>query len=101
MRGFLLVALVLFAGTANAERIVVRNSPGAVVTSAQADADTMASTGRLRHCGRNGGCREGIGFSSVSPEAAERNCCFYGRYRVREKAVARGPRGWYAVIRYE
>jgi hypothetical protein len=32
--------------------------------------------------------------------------CFYrdamrGRYRIVEKGVARGPRGWFAVIRYE
>jgi hypothetical protein len=41
-----------------------------------------------------------------TPLAAERACCFYsdamrGRYRIVEKGVARGPRGWFAVIRYE
>jgi hypothetical protein len=71
------------------------------VTSAQADAETMARTGRLRHCGTAGGRREGIGFSTVSADAAVRSCCFYGRYRIVEKGVARGPRGWYAVLRYE
>lgn len=100
MRFLLLaLALVLTAGTAHAERIVVRNSPGAVVTSAQADADTMAQTGRLRHSGR-AACREGIGCGST-PEAALSNCCFWGRYAVREKAVARGRDGrWFAVVRY-
>jgi hypothetical protein len=100
MRGILLaLALVLFAGTAHADRVVVRNSPGAVVTSAQADADTMAATGRLRHSGR-AACREGIGCGST-PEAALSNCCFWGRYPVREKAVARGRDGrWFAVVRY-
>jgi hypothetical protein len=100
MRGFLLIlALVLFTGTAHADRIVVRNSPGAVVTSAQADADTMAATGRLRHSGR-AACREGIGCGST-PEAALSNCCYWGRYPVREKAVARGANGrWFAVVRY-
>jgi len=49
--------------------------------------------------------REGIGYGQT-PEAAERACCFYndamrGRYRIVERGVARGPRGWYAVIRYE
>jgi len=69
MRLFLLaLALVLTAGTAHAERIVVRNSPGAIVSGAQADADTMAATGRLRHSGR-ATCREGIGCGST-PEAA-------------------------------
>jgi len=76
------------------------------ITSAQQDAETMARTGVLRHCGTAGGKREGIGFSSSSPLAAERACCFYsdamrGRYRIVEKGVARGPRGWFAVIRYE
>jgi hypothetical protein len=75
-------------------------------TSAQADAETMARTGRLRHCGTAGGRREGIGFSTVSADAAVRSCCYYaeamrGRYRIVERGVARGPRGWYAVIRYE
>lgn len=76
------------------------------ITSAQQDAETMARTGVLRHCGTAGGRREGIGFSSRSPMEAEQSCCFYqdamrGRYRIVERGVARGPRGWYAVIRYE
>jgi hypothetical protein len=71
------------------------------ITSAQQDAEIMARSGVLRHCGTAGGRREGIGFSSSSPDAALRNCCFYGRYRIVEKGVARGPRGWFAVIRYE
>lgn len=72
------------------------------VASAQEDAELMARTGVLRHCGRNGGRREGIGMGST-PEAAERNCCFYGRYRIVEKGVAYSParRMWFAVIRYE
>jgi len=64
---FLAFALVLIAGTARADRVVVRNSPGAVVSDAQADADTMAATGRLRHSGR-ATCRNGIGCGST-PEA--------------------------------
>ena len=101
MRGFLLalLALALFTGTAQAERIVVRNSPGAIVSGAQADADVMAATGRLRHSGR-AGCREGIGCGST-PDRALSNCCYWGRFPVREKAVARGRDGrWFAVVRY-
>jgi hypothetical protein len=71
------------------------------ISSAQQDAEIMARTGVLRHCGTAGGRREGIGFSSASPDAAMRNCCYYGRYRIVEKGVARGPSGWFAVIRYE
>jgi hypothetical protein len=72
------------------------------ISSAQEDAEEMARTGILRHCGRNGGRREGIGFGPT-PQAAERNCCYYGRYRIVEKGVAWSPvrRAWFAVIRYE
>ena len=70
------------------------------ISTAQQDAESMARSGVLRHCG-TAGRREGIGFSSASPDAAMRNCCYYGRYRIVEKGVARGPRGWFAVIRYE
>lgn len=72
------------------------------ISSAQDDADEMARTGILRHCGRAGGRREGIGMGST-PDAALRNCCFYGRYRIVEKAVAWSPvrRAYFAVIRYE
>jgi len=72
------------------------------ISSAQDDADEMARTGVLRHCGRAGGRREGIGMGST-PDAALRNCCFYGRYRIVEKGVAYSPtrRAYFAVIRYE
>jgi hypothetical protein len=73
------------------------------ISSAQQDAEIMARSGVLRHCNTAGGRREGIGFSSAGPDAAERNCCFYGRYRIVEKGVAYSTlrRGWFAVIRYE
>jgi hypothetical protein len=85
---------------------VVINARRVSVSSAQSDAEQMARTGVLRHCGTAGGRREGIGFSSSSALAAEKSCCFYsdamrGRYRIVEKGIARGPRGWFAVIRYE
>jgi len=90
------LAIALMAGTAQAQTVTV------TVTTAQQDAETMARTGVLRHCGRNGGRREGIGFGST-PEQALKNCCFYGRYRIVDKAVAWSPvrRAWFAVIRYE
>jgi hypothetical protein len=73
-----------------------------VISSAQDDAEEMARTGILRHCGRAGGRREGIGMGST-PDAALRNCCYYGRYRIVEKGVAYSPtrRAYFAVIRYE
>jgi len=76
------------------------------ISTAQQDAELMARSGVLRHCGTANGRREGIGFSSSSADAAMRSCCFYndamrGRYRIVERGVARGPRGYFAVIRYE
>lgn len=96
----LLMALAFCGVVAQADQYVI-NARNVTISSAQDDAETMARTGVLRHCGKNGGRREGIGFSSSSPDAAVRNCCFYGRYRIVERGVARGPRGWYAVLRYE
>ena len=99
MRWMMWMTFLLVLGSAGARAETVLRI--VEVTSAQADAETMARTGRLRHCGTAGGRREGIGFSTVSADAAVRSCCFYGRYRIVEKGVARGPRGWYAVLRYE
>ena len=74
-------------------------------TSAQTHAERIASSGQLQHCSRRDGTLEGIGFSTVSAEAAIQSCCFYrdamrGRYRIVERGVSRGPRGWFAVVRY-
>jgi hypothetical protein len=93
---WIVLAIAMSVGTAQAQTVTV------TVTTAQQDAETMARTGVLRHCGRNGGRREGIGFGST-PEQAMKNCCFYGKYRIVEKAVAWSPmrRAWFAVIRYE
>jgi hypothetical protein len=99
MRNLILaLAISCCAPLAAAESIAVTTT----VTTAQADADSMARTGILRHCGRAGGRREGIGFSTAGPDAAERNCCFYGRYKVVERGVAysHARRGWFAVLRY-
>ena len=98
MRSFFLAVALLFGGVAMAENVIVTTT----ITTAQQDAEAMARTGVLRHCGRAGGRREGIGYGPT-PEAAIRNCCFYGRYRIVEKAVAYSPirRAYFAVIRYE
>jgi hypothetical protein len=44
---------------------------------------------------------EGIGCGST-PEAARRNCCFFGKRVIVEEGVAYSParRQWFAVIRY-
>ena len=97
----ILLAMLLLSGVAVADTTI--NARRVVVLSAQDDAELMARTGVLRHCGRAGGRREGIGFSTAGPDAAIKACCYYGRYRIVEKAVAWSPirRGWFAVIRYE
>jgi hypothetical protein len=101
MQRIVLAVVLAFCGVVCQADEYVINARRVTISSAQQDAEEMARTGVLRHCGRNGGRREGIGFSTSSPDAAIRNCCFYGRYRIVEKGVARGPRGWFAVIRYE
>jgi hypothetical protein len=100
MKFLLALLLSLIAVTATADTTIYARK--VVFGSAQADADEMARTGILRHCGRNGGRREGIGCGST-PEAAERACCYYGRYRIVERGVAYSPvrRQWFACIRYE
>ena len=100
----LAIVLAFFCAVAHADNVVI-NARRVNISSAQQDAETMARTGVLRHCGTAGGRREGIGFGAT-PEAAERNCCFFqdamrGRYRIVERGMARGYRGWFAVIRYE
>lgn len=97
----ILLAMLLLSGVAVADTTI--NARRVVVLSAQDDAELMARSGVLRHCGRAGGRREGIGFSTAGPDAAIKACCYYGRYRIVEKAVAWSPirRGWFAVIRYE
>jgi hypothetical protein len=98
----LAIAMALCCVVCQADGYVI-NARRVTITTAQQDAETMARTGILRHCGRNGGRREGIGMSSVGPDAALRSCCYYGRYRIVEKGVAWSPvrRAWFAVIRYE
>jgi hypothetical protein len=94
------LALLMGAATAQAEQVFT------VTITAQQQADENARTGRMAHCRILNGRREGIGFSSSSAQQAVESCCFYrdaqrGRYRIVEQGVARGPRGWFAVIRYE
>ena len=103
MRWFLFAVLLLAVPAVTvADTVVVQTT----IVSAQQAAEDMARTGVLRHCGRAGGRREGIGFSTVSPTAALKACCFSreaerGVLRIVDQGVARGPRGWFAVRRYE
>ena len=97
MRLFLLAAVCAFASVANADTTFVARR-GSVI-SAQDHAVVIARRGSLVHssCGQY----EGIG-TGTSPEAARRNCCFFGRRVIVEEGVAYSPvtRRWFAVIRY-
>ena len=97
MRFVLLLAALAFASFANADTTVVARR-GSVI-SAQDHAVVIARRGSLVHssCGQY----EGIGTGST-PEAARRNCCFYGTRVIVEEGVAYSPvaRRWFAVIRY-
>lgn len=104
MQRICLAILLAFCGVvAQADNVVIHARR--VNITAQQQAEENARTGRLTHCRMLNGMREGIGYGPT-PQAAEEACCFYrdamrGRYRIVEKGVARGPRGWFAVIRYE
>lgn len=92
---FSLLLVASLAGVASAAR------PAVVVVesgSAQDAAVVLARRGALVHTGC--GQVEGIGFSTVSADAAIRNCCYWGKRKPRDIGVARGTRGWYAVVRY-
>ena len=96
------LALLMGAATAQAEQVFTVTT----TITAQQQADENARTGRMAHCRVLHGRREGVGFSSSSARQAIESCCFFrdaqrGRYRIVEQGVARGPRGWFAVIRYE
>ena len=97
MRFALLLAALAFAAVANADTTVIARR-GSVI-SAQDHAVVIARRGALVHssCGQY----EGIGCGST-PEAARRNCCFFGKRVIVEEGVAYSParRQWFAVIRY-
>lgn len=96
MRFAFVVFLALAASCAYGQTIVVR---GPAVVSAQDHATIIARRGALVHsqCSQT----EGIGMGST-PEAARRNCCYFGKRVIVEEGVAYSPvtRRWYAVIRY-
>lgn len=99
MRSFLL-ALFVLCGTAAAQDTVIRATPRRItITTAQDAAVTLARRGALVHTGC--GQTEGIGFSSSSADDAIRRCCYWGKRTPRDIGVARGARGWYAVVRYQ
>ena len=92
-----LVLVLVLCGAASAETVVVARRP--VIVTAQDHALVLARRGTLVHssCGQT----EGIGCGST-PEAARRNCCFFGKKVIVEEGVAYSPvtRRWFAVIRY-
>ena len=98
----LLICAAIVSGTTSAQSPVYSSSRATAYTTytAQGVAERMAADGQCRHYGNPTGGYEGVGYSPSSPEAAKRNCCFWGRRPVRDIGVARGSRGWYACVRY-
>lgn len=98
MRSILLaLAVALSAVAAKADDVIVTRR-AVVVQSAQDAAVVLARRGTLVHTGC--GQTEGIGFSTVSADKAVSNCCYWGRRTPIDIGVARGSRGWFAVVRY-
>ena len=99
---FLSLLVVLFASAAVAQdTVIVSRRPVTVVqSSAQDAAIVLARRGALVHTGC--GQTEGIGFSTVSSDAAKRSCCYWGKREAVDIGVAWSPirRGWFAVVRY-
>ena len=96
----ILLALFVLCGTAAAQDTVIRGTPRRItITTAQDAAVTLARRGTLVHTGC--GQTEGIGFSPVSADDAIKRCCYWGKRRPLDIGVARGTRGWFAVVRYE
>ena len=97
IRCLLVLLAALACIHANADTTVVARR-GSVI-SAQDHAVVIARRGSLVHssCGQ---C-EGIG-TGPTPEAARRNCCFFGTRVIVEEGVAYSPvaRRLFAVIRY-
>lgn len=99
MRSILLAAFLLGSSVAVGQETIIYSTPRRVVIqSAQDAAVTLARRGTLVHLGCSQ--TEGIGFSPVSADAAIKRCCFWGRREPVDIGVARGARGWYAVVRY-
>ena len=96
MRFLFVLLIALAAVSVQGQTIVVR---GPAVISAQEHATIIARRGTLVHsqCSQT----EGIGMGST-PEAARRNCCFFGKRVIVEEGIAYSParRMYFAVIRY-
>lgn len=104
---FACLCVLGFASAASAQEQIyskptyyLESSPAvASNSSAQGVAELQARCGQCKHFGGNRGY-EGVGYSSSSADAAIRNCCYWGQRKPREIGVARGPRGWFACVRY-
>ena len=72
---------------------------GGGFATAQDAANHMARIGRIGHFGGNSGY-EGVGMGST-PDQAMRNCCYFGRFAIRDHGCAQGANGmWFACNRY-
>lgn len=72
------------------------------VSLAQRHAEAQARTGVMHHSGQfaPGSSREGVGFSTVSPQHAVQSSCYWGRRTPTQIGVSRGAGGWFATVQY-
>jgi hypothetical protein len=99
MRLFVIALFVAACSTAAGSDTVIRSTPRRlVIRTAQDAAVDLAARGVLVHTGCSQ--TEGIGFSTTSASDAVSRCCYWGRKTPTDIGVARGVRGWYAVVRY-
>jgi hypothetical protein len=70
------------------------------VASAKAQRSASGGIGGHLGGGFGGANAEGVGFSTVSAQAALNNCCYTGQRTVVGSSVVRGASGWYAVKIY-
>ena len=96
---FVVACLLMFVASAAVGQEVIVARPRSVVVTAQDHAVVLARRGALVHSGC--GQWEGIGVG-LTPDAARRACCYFGRRPIADEGVAFSPitRRWYAVIRY-
>lgn len=102
MRGFVFVGLCVFGFSASAfgqEQVYTARTYYSENSTAQGVAEMQARCGQCKHFGGNRGY-EGVGYSTKSADAAIHNCCYWGQRKPREIGVAKGPRGWFACVRY-
>lgn len=105
LRSFLLLlvlAVPCHAGPFRLFRKPARTSGPAYSGSSLSAYESASISAQVGVAAHRGGvyAYEGVGFSTIGPDHALRNCCYYGQRTIVESAVVQGSRGWFACVRY-